>query len=375
MNVLQAILILTFPFLSQVIARKKWAQPWLSAIVLCYGFGIVLRNAKVMPLNDDLSTTISEIGIVMAIPLLLYSTNVFQWFSKARTAFLSFGLFILSGAVAVLICTTIYAGTIENVWQIGGMTMGLYTGGTPNMQAIGMAIGSGQERIILLNTADIIVGAIYLLFLTSVAQSFFGLFLPKFKMQDPVAEQANLIGGQVFHWKDSLKAIGLTLLVIGCTMGLVWFIRGDLSDTALVMLTLTACSIAASFSPAVQRWESTFETAEYFLLVFSVALGMLADFSVLVNHGSAIIVFAGLSLLIAVVLHSFMSYLLGIDRDTTMIVATAALYGPPFVGQVASVIGNKNVVFSGIIMGLLGYMAGNLLGISMAYLLETLAGL
>jgi len=59
-----------------------------------------------------------------------------------------------------------------------------------------------------------------------------------------------------------------------------------------------------------------------------------------------------------------------IDRDTFLFTSVAALYGPPFIGQMASITNNRQLIFSGIAMGLLGYAIGNYLGIGWAYLLQ-----
>lgn len=360
--------------LSKRIAAKGWAKSWLSAIVLCYGLGIVLGNTNIIYLHDPLSQRVSEISIIIAIPLLLYSTNVFKWLGTARTAFLSFGLFVLAGLLAGLACTLLYANKLDKAWELGGMITGLYTGGTPNMQAIGMAIEAGQDRIILLNTADILVGGLYLIFLTSVAHRFFGLFLTPYQKGKVATPSSPLSEPAAFSFSKTIKALLLTAVIVGMTVGITLVFRGDLADTALIMLLLTTLSIGASFIPFVQKWEHTFELGEYFLLIFSIALGMLADFSTILDRGPDVIVFAGLVLLLAVLMHTILSGLCGIDRDTTMIVATAALYGPAFVGQIASVIGNKQIVFSGILMGLFGYMIGNYLGIAMTYFLSWLIG-
>ena len=342
--------------------------------MLCYAVGILVRTTGFLQLNDDISRNFSEFSIVLAIPLLLYSTNIFRWYRKARQAFISFGLFVLAGVLASAFGTVLYLGQLPEVAELGGMITGLYTGGTPNMQAIGMAIGADQDRIILLNTADIVIGGIYLVFLTSVAPIVFGFLLRPFQAGQTDTTAPDLLPGGAFNLRHAGQALLLTLLIIGLTLGITFLIRGNIADSTLIMLLLTTLSIAASFLPPVRKWDNTFETAEYFLLVFSIALGMLADFSSVVTDGRDIILFTGLVLLLAIVIHTLLSAWFGIDRDTTMIVATAALYGPAFVGQIASVLGNRSVVFSGILMGLFGYMAGNYLGIGMYYLLSWLTG-
>ena len=110
------------------------------------------------------------------------------------------------------------------------------------------------------------------------------------------------------------------------------------------------------------------------MLVFCVAIGMLADFSKLVEEGGMILVFTACVMFSAILLHYFLAALLRIDRDTVMITSTAAIMGPVFVGQIASVIQNKQLVFSGMASGLMGYAIGNYLGIGLGYLLKVWLG-
>lgn len=53
-----------------------------------------------------------------------------------------------------------------------------------------------------------------------------------------------------------------------------------------------------------------------------------------------------------------------------MVSSVALINSPPFVPMVAGVLGNKNVVITGIAVGLLGYALGNYLGIGLWWLLR-----
>lgn len=369
-KLLQLFFIVGVPYLSTIFAKKSGVGKWLSPVVLCYGVGIVLGNLAFLDLDVVLSTQMMEFSIVMAIPLLLFSTNIFKWLPHAGSSLLSFVLCVLSGLLSTSLVAFFFRNQMADGWMVAGMLVGIYTGGTPNMQAIGLALQVDQEMIILLNAADIFCGGLFLIFLTSVAHTVFGKLLSDFEWKEGERPLPELNLEQQIVWKNSLLAIGLTLLIIGASVGLTFAIFGDLSKTSFLILALTTFSILATFVPKVQRWQGTFETGEYFLLMFCVALGMLADFQQIMAHGGDVLLYTALALASTILLHTFLAYLFRIDRDTFMITSTAALYGPAFIGQIASVIGNKTLVLSGMVLGLLGYAIGNYLGISLAYLLE-----
>lgn len=367
---LQVSILLGFPFLSRRMARRGLLPDWLSPVVLCYAAGIVLKNTALFPLNDDWSATATEASILFAIPLLLYATDLKRWLSYAGSSLLSFGLCVLSGVVATVAAALWFQEAIPDTWRLAGMLAGIYTGGTPNMQAIGLALKAPQETIILVNAADILLGGIYLLLLTSVVPKWLDVVLPKFEPGRGMMDANETDPYLAFNYQDALRSIGLTILVIGGALGLTWLAYGRADQLAFLILMLTSLSLAASFVPAVRKWENTFEAGEYFLLIFCVALGMLADFQSIVDDGLGIVQFTAAALLGNILLHLLLARLFGIDRDTFLFTSVAAIYGPPFIGQIASITGNRQLILSGIAMGLLGYAIGNYLGIGLAFLLQ-----
>jgi uncharacterized membrane protein len=103
--------------------------------------------------------------------------------------------------------------------------------------------------------------------------------------------------------------------------------------------------------------------------MFCVALGLLADFSTVLEKGGTVLYFMACIWLGVAGLHALLAYFFRIDRDTYLITSTAAIYGPIFIGQVATAIGNRDLVFSGIATGLIGYAIGNYAGYGIGQLL------
>ena len=370
MILVQIGLIMGFPFISQVLSKKGPLKGLVSPIIWCYAFGIIIGNSSFLPLDHELIEMISGVNIMIAIPLLLYSTNMFKWLKKAKTAFISFGLFIISGIMATIIVSLLMKTHLTPIDELAAMIVGLYTGGTPNMLAIGMAVEAEKERLVLMQTADVVVGGLYLIFITSIAHYFMGYILPDYPKGEDSNSYKEVVNQEKLDRTEIIKSIGLTLLILGSTLSLSLLLFDHSINTVFVLFTLTTISLLASFLPFVQKWKSPYETAEYFLLAFSVAIGLLADFKTIAQEGTYFIVFTGLVLILAVFFHLFFSKIIGIDRDTTLIVSTAGLYGPPFIGPVASAINNREIVFSGILIGLLGYAVGNYLGLLMFWVMQ-----
>lgn len=369
---LQIIIIFFSPYFFLRLSKTTSMGKWLSPVVLSYLLGIVLANVSFFTVLPELAKQISEGAIVIAIPLLLFSTDLKSWIGNARTTLLSFACCLGAGVMSSIVACHFFGDMIDTPWMVSGMLVGVYTGGTPNLQAIGLALDAPENTYILLNAADILCSGIYLVLLTSILHSVLGYFLPNFSGEntnhDVTTQQDKEINK--FSPIDSIKGVSLAIGVLALSFGL-WFLFSQyVNQTAFIMLMLTTLSVLASLIPAVRSIPGTFETGEYLLLVFCVAIGMLSDFDALLQGGGAIIKYTAIVIAGAILMHYLLSAIFRIDRDTTMIISTASIFGPAFVGQVASVIGNRSLVFSGMATGVVGYAVGNYLGLAVAYLLK-----
>ena len=176
-DLLQLVLLIFFPLLAQRLSSWKSGWKWLSPVVQCYAIGILLRNSGFFPVNELLAETFRDLSILLAIPLLLFSTDLRRWWKEARKATLAFGLCVVSGVVASMLWALVFRYSLPDIWRIAGMLVGVYTGGTPNMNAIGLALGVPDAEILYLNGADIFCGGLFLLFLLSVAGKVYGWWL------------------------------------------------------------------------------------------------------------------------------------------------------------------------------------------------------
>ena len=364
-TILQILLILGFPYLAQKISKETVA--WLSPVVLCYLMGILLANIGPFPINEAIAEYATQGTILLAIPFLLFATNLSKAITNFRTALLSFLLCVGSGCIGTLLTAWLLSDQYDTAPVLAGMIAAIFSGGIPNMQAVGMALEVETETIVLLNTADVFVGGIFLVFLTSIAHMFLGLFLKEYNEGNLQMSKINQKKGNT----SILYGFLLSLVIIGVSVGLSFVLFQKLAAT-FIILSLTTLSLVASRLEWVRALKNSFEVGDYLLLMFCVAVGMLANFDNIWENGLAIIQFLALAWLFTVGLHWIACYLFNIDRDTAIVTQTAAIYGPVFIGQIASTIENRALVFPGIALGLLGIAMGNYIGVSVAWVLEWL---
>lgn len=326
-----------------------------------------------------LQDTLTGLMILLAFPLLLFSLNVRSWFKVAGKTFLSLVLGLVSVIIPILIGYILFQDTVKEAWKVAGMMTGVYSGGTPNLAAIQRALGVNNLTYIMTHTYDLIIGAVFLLFVMSFGQRLLLKFLPAYKVQGIAeSENSNFLDstddGNFFdvlqkkHILPLLGALGITLLIVGISVGLGEFVTGE-QKTVVIILATTTLGILASLIGKVNRIERTFEFGMYFILVFSVVVASMADlrnFDMSYIHIFywVAIVYAG-----SLAIHVALAALFKIDADNVIIVSTALSCSPPFVPVVAGALNNKEIILSGLTVGIIGYAIGNYLGILVAEVL------
>ncbi len=352
----------------------------IGAVLICYGVGLVIGNMDILPEGiDSIQNTITEVTIPLALPLILFSIDVKAWFKMVRSAFTA----LITGIISVLIVVIggffLFQNSIDNIWQVSGMLIGVYTGGTPNLAAMKTALNVSQELYIMTHTYDLFMSAVYLVFILSVGQKVFQWFLPKFKAPENT-ENENAINLEedfesysgIFKRKTFiplLGALGLSVAILGASYAISLIFPKDYS-TAVIILLITSFGIAASFIPKIKAIKKTFQLGMYLILIFSLTVASMADISKLSDISFSLFYYVALAVVGSHIIHIALARIFKVDADTVIISTSALICSPPFVPVVAGALKNRHVILTGLVVGIAGYAIGNYLGVIVAYLLK-----
>jgi|694.fasta_scaffold69884_2 uncharacterized membrane protein len=371
--VLFSVLIFGIPLIIQKFKYKIPFSSFFSPIVLCYAAGILLSiiNKERVNLFFNVATWISQFSILVAIPLLLYGSSSIKRLSGYKRLGLSFFFASLSSAISCFTVAWWFQNDHTSFAQIGAMLTGLYIGGTPNMQAIGFALKGDPKLTVQLTAADALIGGSYLVLLTSIVPVLTSYVLPRFKEtvanDDPISISTPI----KMERRDYFILLFFTLGWLSVLLGLLYTFK-QIDNTAIILFFITGISIILSFLKFIdKRSASSFKLGEYLLLVFALSLSIQGKWSDITRGSNLLFIITAASMYGSICIHLILSKLFRIDRDTFLISSTAAIYGPPFVTQIASVIKNKYLLMPGILAGLLGYAIGNYIGLAVYYLLIT----
>lgn len=370
--------------LAVMLMAKRWPIiQKISPMVILYVIGLVAGNTVLS--NETITpicTNISNVVVLMAIPLMLLGCNFKMWSTKAVAKTFLVGLFSV-------LCVTIAgffifhpmadAAQVSNAdyAKISAVMTGIYTGGIPNLAPVSKAVDLPNNLFLMVSGYDLIVTGLYLILIV-----FFGepIIRKVFKVNHIKSEETDIAianeDSTVKHkdFKSILFNRSISIMVACVVVAISYALSLIIpleNSTAVIIILLTTLSLLLSFTKPVKRLEGTFDLGLYFVYVFCLAVATMVnihdmEFSkhLFILYYIAFAVFGSLALQI------ILAKIFKIEGDLVLVSSIALINSPPFVPMVAAVLNNKDIILPGIAIGLLGYAIGNYLGIGIFMLLS-----
>ena len=378
-----------FPFIIiMLFSRYKWAKA-AGTVILAYAVGIIpalfgLTHFDEGSVGLSIQKNIMNIAVPIAIPLMLFNCNFKLWTKSLPKTAAALGGGLAAVLIAVISGFFIFRNSgISDITNVSAMMTGIYTGGTMNFNALGAALHVDSTTIATVLAFEMIVTFPLIMFIVGGGYRLFRKLLP-FKdeasvvetddsgsLEHGVEQYGDLLRGRVFLRSLVGLAVSIGFLAIGA--GLSLLITGKLNELVII-LTITTLSIIASFSPKIRAIPKTFELGMFFILVFSVVVASQFDLNSLDSGSLNIGLFLLYIIVVATLLHLLLCRLFKVSGDLYGVALVALLCSPPFVPPVVGAMGNKKVLISGIVIGLIGYAIGTYLGVALAYGLGAIAG-
>lgn len=353
----------------------------IGSVLIAYIIGLIIGNIGVLPQKSaEIQDLFTMISVPLALPLLLFSLKIKTWASGLGKTFVSLLLGIVSLIIPIFIGYWLFNKHIDEAWKISGMLAGVYTGGTPNLASLMLILDVKSEIYVLTHTYDMILSAVFLLFVISIGQKTLLLFLKPYKYSDLSLKseiEKEEKPRRVEFFKDfnkvqimkGLSAVGISILIFAIGGGLSLIVSKEAS-TAVAILTITSLGILASLVPRINKIEHTFDIGMYFILIFSIVVASMADFKSFSFEHLHLLLYISICVLGSFILHAIFAKIFRIDADNVIVVATALACSPPFVPVVAGALKNKEIIASGLTVGIIGYAIGNYFGYAIAMVLK-----
>ncbi|MCG8581139.1 MAG: DUF819 family protein [Bacteroidales bacterium] len=352
----------------------------IGSIVLAYVVGLLLGFAG---LSDERFYMVQEVlmsfTVPLAIPLLLFSSNVREWKKLAIQPMYSLLFALLSVFIAVISGFFLFNGdNTESFNKIGGLLVGIYSGGTPNLASLKMMLNVDEEIYLAVHSYDMAIGAVYLFFLMGFGQKIFRLILPKFNVDKDFAyekkasEDLSVVLKSMPQRKRLLIVFFISFSMVAFAGGVMMILPQNIQMVTFIFL-ITAGGIWGSSLKKINETKGTFDLGMYLILIFSVVVASKVQLDTLTHINPSIFGYITFVVFVSLILHVLLSRLRNIDADTVIVTSAALICSPPFVPVVAGALRNRSVIVPGLTIGLIGYALGNYLGYLMSWLLSWLS--
>ena len=357
----------------------------VGSIIIAYVIGCGLGLTGLIPDTEEMhavQTGVASAAIPLAIPLLLFSSDLRSWMRLAPS-FLKSTFFGLLGCALAIVAGFLICGTSDPQFfaNVGGMLTGLYTGGNANLASLKIALGVDDTTYILTSAYSTMMSAVYLFFVIICGKRVLRLFMPDFhddnnsQGDDMTIENHDdeLFLGR--FRKDNLRDLGtallLTVVIILVGAGIASLCPKSAFQSVFI-LTISLFSVLASLVGRVRRLKRTFEAGTFFILIFSVAVASQVSLRTLTEVNPDLFLFVTIVTIGSMFFHVLLSALFRIDTDTTLVTSISLICSPPFAPVMGGALKNKAVIGPGIAVGLFGYAIGTYLGFAIAHLLMTI---
>ncbi len=357
----------------------------VGSIIIAYVIGCGLGLTGLIPDTEEMhavQTGVASAAIPLAIPLLLFSSDLRSWMRLAPS-FLKSTFFGLLGCALAIVAGFLICGTSDPQFfaNVGGMLTGLYTGGNANLASLKIALGVDDTTYILTSAYSTMMSAVYLFFVIICGKRVLRLFMPDFhddnnsQGDDMTIENHDDELFLGLFRKDNLCDLGtallLTVVIILVGAGIASLCPKSAFQSVFI-LTISLFSVLASLVGRVRRLKRTFEAGTFFILIFSVAVASQVSLRTLTEVNPDLFLFVTIVTIGSMFFHVLLSALFRIDTDTTLVTSISLICSPPFAPVMGGALKNKAVIGPGIAVGLFGYAIGTYLGFAIAHLLMTI---
>jgi len=392
--IIAAIYILSPILITFAFPRWKLLQK-IGSVITAYAIGIIMALTGFVMFPDGtqqavlitkIQKNIMSLAVPLAIPLMLFNCDFKLWTKSLPKTVAALGGGLIAIVIAIIAGFFVFRNSgIQDFPKVAGMLTGIYTGGTMNFFALGAALKVDPSIITITYTFQMLITFPFIMFIVGGGYRFFRRILPfrddSVAVDSASSERAQSIAENgienyrgMLRWsifRKTLFGLLLSVLFLAVGAGISILITGGTNEM-IIILTITTLSILASFSKKVRELPRTFELGMFFILLFSVVVA--SQFNIYSIDASALQLggFVLFLMLLAICIHILLCRLWKVNGDLYTVAQVGLFCSPPFIPPVVSAMGNKKVLISGIVIGLVGYAVGTYLGVSLAYILALL---
>lgn len=343
--------------------------------------GILLVNFKIVTGSCELYGVIQTYCIPISVSLYLLNVDFRKILRMSRQPLLSIASAVFCVCLVAVLFGAVFGGRIDEGWKVAGMFVGTYTGGSANLTAIATGLDASASTIAAANAADYVIGmpTLVLMFAAPALmkasrrfQKFWPYSFTEAELEGDGTHQ-ELMGTEEWSIKDIAILLAISTSVVAVSTKLSSFLGADFASAGRILL-ISTLSILLAQIPAVRRLKGAMNLGLFFGMMFLAVIGFSVDIRGFLGSAFTITLFCFCVIAGSLLLHLTLTRLLKIRYEYVLLGIVGAIADGTTAALVASGAKWKSLISVGLLMGVIGGVCGNYVGIAVAYLVRMIVG-
>lgn len=360
---------------------KKWTGQ-VSGILITMILMSVLSMSGVVPLASDPNQKVAVYELVLnyfipiSIPMMLMGSNITRIVREGGRLLFAF----LVGALGVILGSFLAFFLIDlgaDSGNAAGVISATLIGGSMNFVATGEIMNFSTHPLFSATLAvDNFAANAYILLMFAIPSM---KFMARFFVQPKVENRGNSESEQNNEkYPITMERIAISVLIAvviaaagGLISDLIQKIYSTRMSMSILMITLLSVLIANLFPKRLKKLEDTaFSIGLWMMYIFLAVIGASTNLADMLKVGPAVLGFYLIIMFFHFIFLVSLSKLFNFDVYEAIISSAANIMGPSVAAPMAASLGQKKLITPAILVGILGYVIGTFIGVSIAMTLS-----
>jgi len=342
-----------------------------SGVVWVLIAAMALSNFRIIPFTSPSYDFVGGYMVSLAIPLLLFKADIRKIFRESGKVIITFAI-----ASAATVIGAVIGFYLMDLGEIGPKIAGVFTGGwiggAVNFLAVSQVVEMTETEFTSAISASSVVSIMALMMLVALPSMRFVLrFVPtSFKDTMHDHEKAALKESQrsKVYLRHLSGALALSFAI--CTVSAAIGTLLKTSQYNILFVTVLTIVIANLFPKTMDELEGEFELGMIFMYVFFAMVGSSTDATAFIGSAMNLFFYGILIIIIHITIVLLVARVLKVDLAEAIVASGACLVGPAPTAAIAITQGWRSLVTPGIMCGILGYVIGTFIGVSVTVVLS-----
>lgn len=351
----------------------KWSMQYANSCTLCLLGGALLCTTGILPPISPAYDPVWDFFAPLAIPMLLFNADLSKLAKQCGRMTLIFLIACVGVTAGAIIGSYVLKDHIPEMHSVAALITGSQTGGAVNVAAMREVFNLSSTMFAITYIADNIA---------FVFTTFVMLTLPtlawirkRYKCMYPVQviaiDMEGESGDTKFDIFDVIRVLAVAFIILFVTMLFTGFVNST-SAPALIkqlfgqkylILTLITVVLATAFPKYMGKLKGGYEMGMLLLCFFFIASTVEADMKQMFAQGPYLFIFCGFTFGVQTIILLVTGKIFKFNIEEIVICSNASLGGPSTAAALAGARGWKELITPAILIGILGYIIGNYLGI------------